>query len=454
METLLHGYELNATTWVYLASLLTIAVFFKFNRVWSVRNLDLLGLICFAPGLLLIRQPLQPVMRPELEQLGYIWLFTWGALFLVRILIDPMMTRRPLLEPNLLPGGMAFLAVSLLVFLMVNVLIYPPNERDLAAAAQVDRVLSSEVTQPQHPEGIAAKHSTGNRPGYFLMMWLPSVSTGAILDANAPPAEEVSRQQKQIAAARATAILSHLAIVIGLVLIGLRHFDNVRLGISAATLYLLLPYTAQMTGHVDHALPAALLVWAILAYHDPLIAGILLGLASGMIYYPLFLLPLWCGFYWQKGLYRFLGGVFGTWAVLIGVSAFLLQDTPAFLESLKNMFGWTNLIASSADRGFWAFSDQTRPYRIPVMVGFLVMSTGFAIWPAQKNLGTLISCSAAVMLATQFWHLDGGGTYMAWYLPLMLLTIFRPNLEDRVAMSALDEGWFSKRRWQLRTRAA
>ncbi|MBL9085148.1 MAG: hypothetical protein JNK76_25305, partial [Planctomycetales bacterium] len=273
-------------------------------------------------------------------------------------------------------------------------------------------------------------------------------------DANAPPAEEVSRQQKQIAAARATAILSHLAIVIGLVLIGLRHFDNVRLGISAATLYLLLPYTAQMTGHVDHALPAALLVWAILAYHDPLIAGILLGLASGMIYYPLFLLPLWCGFYWQKGLYRFLGGVFGTWAVLIGVSAFLLQDTPAFLESLKNMFGWTNLIASSADRGFWAFSDQTRPYRIPVMVGFLVMSTGFAIWPAQKNLGTLISCSAAVMLATQFWHLDGGGTYMAWYLPLMLLTIFRPNLEDRVAMSALDEGWFSKRRWQLRTRAA
>ena len=35
---------------------------------------------------------------------------------------------------------------------------------------------------------------------------------------------------------------------------------------------------------------------------------------------------------------------------------------------------------------------------------------------------------------------------MAWYLPLMLLTIFRPNLEDRVALSVLGEGWFPKRK--------
>jgi len=449
MDQVLYDYELNATTWVYLASLLTIAVFFKFNRVFSVRNLDLIGLIAYAPGLLLIQRS-----EPELQQYGYLWLFTVGALFLVRILIDPLMVRRPLLEPNLLPGGMAFLGIALFVFLMVNVLIYPPNQRDLAAARQVERTLSTHVDAPNDPSNEAADAAARSKPGYFLMMWLPSVSTAAIMDANAQTPDEVSGQAKQVAAARATAILSHLAIVVGLVLIGVRHFDNVRLGISAATLYLLLPYTAQMTGHVDHAVPAALLVWAVLAYHDPLIAGILIGLASGVIYYPLFLLPLWCGFYWQKGLFRFLGGVVLAWAVLIGVSAFLLDDTAAFLESLKSMFGWTNLVASTTETGFWAFSSQTAPYRIPVMVTFLAMSAGFAIWPAQKNLGTLISCSAAVMLATQFWHLDRGGAYMAWYLPLMLLTIFRPNLEDRVAVSALNEGWFSKRRWQLRTRAA
>ena len=72
-------------------------------------------------------------------------------------------------------------------------------------------------------------------------------------------------------------------------------------------------------------------------------------------------------------------------------------------------------------------------YRLPVLAGFLVLSFSLALWPAQKNLGTLMSCSAAVMLGTQFWHGDTGGLYMAWYLPLLLLTIFRPNLEDRVA---------------------
>ena len=38
------------TTWAYLSSLLTIGIYFKFHRFWSVRNLDLVALIGFAPG--------------------------------------------------------------------------------------------------------------------------------------------------------------------------------------------------------------------------------------------------------------------------------------------------------------------------------------------------------------------------------------------------------------------
>ncbi len=72
---------------------------------------------------------------------------------------------------------------------------------------------------------------------------------------------------------------------------------------------------------------------------------------------------------------------------------------------------------------------------------FVVICGGLAIWPAHKNLGTLLSCSAAVMLATQFWHADQGGLYLGWYLPLLILTILRPNLEDRVALSAVRPLW-------------
>ena len=107
------------------------------------------------------------------------------------------------------------------------------------------------------------------------------------------------------------------------------------------------------------------------------------------------------------------------------------------------MFGWRNPL-SVAPSGFWQYYEPA--FRIPVMAAFVVVCGGLALWPAQKNLGTLLSCSAAVMLGTQFWHANHGGLYMAWYLPLLILTIFRPNLEDRVALSAVREAWRPWRR--------
>ena len=53
-EILFQYHKVNPTTWVYLSSLLTIALYFKFSRVLSVRNLDLIGLILLAPGLLVV----------------------------------------------------------------------------------------------------------------------------------------------------------------------------------------------------------------------------------------------------------------------------------------------------------------------------------------------------------------------------------------------------------------
>ena len=46
--------KIDSTTWAYLSSLLLVALFFKFNRFWSIRNLDLLLIVLLAPGLLMI----------------------------------------------------------------------------------------------------------------------------------------------------------------------------------------------------------------------------------------------------------------------------------------------------------------------------------------------------------------------------------------------------------------
>jgi hypothetical protein len=446
MRDILFYYKgVEHTTWAYLSSLLTIGLFFKFSRVWSVRNLDLIGLILLAPGLLAI----EASASDSAKEIGYIWLFCAGGFFLIRLLLDPLMVRRPLLEPNLSMGGLTFLGLSLLVFLMANVVTKKPDADDLVAAST--SASFQHVEDPVERDRLSQEHFAKQGPGYVLLRVIPSVSTGFfVTDEDVPaPADRAAPPNPQrmvnVATARTMAILSHLAIVAGMVFIGYRHFDNIKTGIAAAVVYLLLPYTAIMTGRVEHVLPAALLVWAVAAYRRPLIAGTLMGLAIGTSYYPLFLLPLWIAFYFQRGLVRFGVGVLSMLAVLTGVLALNAESSTEFMTHVRYMFGF--IWPTMRPHGFWGLEFNEPVYRIPVLAAFVAMCLTLAIWPAQKNLGTLLSCSAAVMLGTQFWNAYGG-LYMAWYLPLLLLTIFRPNLEDRVALSVLGE-WRPRRRLRI-----
>ncbi|MGB7346674.1 MAG: hypothetical protein WBD20_20805 [Pirellulaceae bacterium] len=349
-----------------------------------------------------------------LRRNGFIMLFVMQFCILIRLLLDPMMVRRPLLNPNLTTGGLYFLSISLFVFMMGNVVNSTP-----------------EMQVWQGPK---------LGPGYALMHRIPAITTRPVSDSLAgvelaEPQELDPNQQRLTMIAKIMAILAHLAIVSGIVLIGNRHFGNLASGVGAATLYLMLPYTAQMTGRVDHALPAAFLLWAVLNYRKPMIAGILFGLAAGLVYYPLFLLPLWCSFYWQRGVRRFVVGVLATLAILMLILS--LGGTETFTDQLVLMFGLrAPMMQVEQLQGIWSLGWNPI-WRLPVIVGFVILSSLFAAWPSPKNLGTLISCSAAVMVAAQFWHGFGGGLYVAWFLPLLLLTIFRPNLQDRVALKVV-----------------
>ena len=436
-EILFRYQQVEPTTWAYLSSLLMIALYFKFSRFWSVRNLDLLILILLAPALLLVKYGIDHGSAAEVrvvEHIGYIWLFSVSGCLLLRLLLDSSMVRRPLLEPNLSVGGLTFLGLSLCLFLMANVVTGKPEAADVVGSQRAEELQKLEASE----EELSSLKTHG--PGFPLIYLLPHISTQSLLGREALKVENVpnapvrSVRLVNVVTAQVMAILSQLAIVIGITLVGLRHFDSIRAGIAAATLYLLLPYTAMWTGSVYHALPGALLVWAVVLYRRPFFAGALLGLAFGTIYYPLFLLPLWLSFYWQRGIWRFLLGFAVTTALLVVSLAFTSSDMAMFLASLRQMFGITFPISENL-RGAWQYWNEV--YRYPIIAAFIGLSLSFVLWPPQKNLATLISSTAALMLATQFWHAHSGGLALAWYLPLLLLTIFRPNLEDRVAASVV-----------------
>lgn len=368
----------------------------------------------------------------RIERFGFLWLYAVAGVWLVRLLLDPTMVRRPLLEPNLTTGGLIFIGVSLFVFLMANVW---ASQRFQAEPAERPTGLEPLVAQDDQ---TGDREAARRGPGYALLNLIPSIPTMPLV----PQGVTVSPQQRTYAiAAKVIAVLCHLAVVLGIVAIGYWHFGNTKTGAGVAALYLMLPYTAQMTGYIDHVIPAALLVWAILCYRRPLTSGMLLGVATGLVYYPLFLLPLWVSFYWRRGLMRFAVGVLAA-LVALAVGLALIPHA-SYWENLQQMFGlWPPQMEGL--QGIWGLGWNP-VYRIPVLAAFVALTGTLALWPPQKNLGTLLSCSAAVMVATQFWHGYGGGLYIGWYLPLTLLTVFRPNLEDRVALAVLGEGWNRRR---------
>jgi hypothetical protein len=403
MEEILSGYRVNEPTWFYLSLLLILAVFFKFGRFWSVRNLDLMLLLSLAPGLLLVRA------TSLFPSVGYCFLFAVSGLLLVRLMLDAVFTRRPRLEQNLNPAGMAFLCASALLFQTTKIMTEQPDVAAVRTVRGADNLLKRQDVSTSTSEAPDPQSETGPA-GPLLATPVVPLAGGT-----------------EVAAARAMAFLSHLAVIFGLIAVGRWHFSDTSLGLSMAALYLLLPCTAYDVSKVNHLLPAALIVWAVAMHRRPMVAGMLLGLACGTVFFPIFLLPIWVAFYWKRGALKFGMALVLTGAVLLGSLILTSADSLSFKQQTLGSIDWSVLKFEADDGvGFWGLYNPA--YRIPVFATFLMMLIALTIWPQRKNLEHLLAHSTAVVVATQFWYPHQGGIYVLWYLPLMLVVTFRPRL--------------------------
>ncbi len=390
--------------WLFLSLIGCLTLFFKFSRVWSVRNLDLLLLFALSPGMMLLvgngaNQP----------WIAFLWLLIGSAFWLMRCLIDLGLTRRPLLEPNLNAAGLACLSIGVLGLLVAETISLPVDE----GAAR----------NPADPGGRVNSPLPGS------------------LDANAPVNQvlkiaplpsSLKHNRPQVIISRVLASIAHLALAIGLIVVGWRHFERPIAGLAAATCYLISPYTRIALVDSGQVVPAALIVWAIVWYMRPSVAGVLIGLAAGWMPASLGLVFPWAGFYRGRGAWRF---------VLIGLGAVALCAVLA--TKVPGLSDWARALGarSLAEAGllpgvepplrgsFW--SGINASYRLPVLIGYLALVLITTLWPAEKNLGELIALSSALLVASQFWYLDEGGTLVLLYLPLVLLMMFRPNLTSK-----------------------
>jgi hypothetical protein len=467
----------NPTTWFYFSGLLAVALFFKFSRLLSMRNVDVLTLYLFMPGLLLLADyrylltdrsfsslrtasvpdealaKLQPLREREFESReelsrqidahlspgereryretvlehsltaptfwGYLWLLVASAYFLVRCLFDLALVRRPALASNLDLAGMIWLAGALFVSLVAVAARQPVTDNNESARTPLGNLpkLSEKVIGPYAPADVDHSH---------LGVWVE----------------------------RGWALLCHLSVALGLALIGWRHFDDLRAGMSAATFYLLLPYTFLLlpdsplgVGRWDHAWPMALAVWAIFSYRRPVLAGAFLGFATVPAFFLIVTLPVWCGFYFRRGACRFLVSFAlfaGVGLIVLGGLAWIFGELPAGLQSDWTKFVWQPWKRpDSATPGIWRDIPSQAAYRVPVFVASMALVLVAGLWPYPKNLAHVIALSAATLISIQFWY-AGGGVYVLWFLPLLLLLTFRPNLVSSQPPPAPTDDWLAR----------
>lgn len=403
----LPGYDINPATWFYLSLLLIMSIYFRFGRVFSLRNLDLCLLLMMSPGVLLVEYS---------PPLGYVWLFIVTGVILLRLFFDGVFQRRPRLDQNMNASGMVFLCILTFIFLTATAINLDPSEKTIEIVQQGE-ALNEREEAPLDPH---AGPTTS-------IIAAPSIAISkAVSEKNGKNNQD--RLLVQQLAGRILSVVLNLSIVIGLIIIGHVHFDDIKIGISMATLYLLLPCTSYSVGDISQILPCAFIVWAILAFRKPMIAGGLMGFACGALFFPVFLLPLWAAFYDRRGAIRF-GSALGLVGVLMTI---IIANTSAsmgtFLAKSIYSFEWlVTEIKNTADQGFWSLYDDV--YRFPVFVAFVIMVICLTIWPRKKNLEHLLSHSAAIVVGIQFWY---PGVYLLWYLPLLLMVFFRPRLTHKV----------------------
>lgn len=415
MDLLPTGYHLDASTWFYLSLLLVLAVYFRFHRLWSLRNLDLCLLLCVSPGLILVQT------AGSLRIFGFSLLFTVTGLFLLRLLFDALLQRRPHTTQNLNPPGLAFLCVTAFVLISMQALSDQQSKSlDETMQRGVDLLHRTDRTDTVE---VAAETDSEVVPGPTAS--IVAAPIGAMFQDLAP---------------RVMAMAAHLAVIVGLLFVGRNLFGDLQLGTAMATLYLLIPCTAYDFGAFNHVLAPALIVWAIVAYQRPLVAGVLMGLACGTLFFPLFLVPLWAAFYGRRGGGRFVAALSVVFVALLGSYILTSADPDSFWRQTMGTIRLP-VLALTGNEGAISFWDNLNsPYRTPVIVGYFVMLIGLTVWPRQKSVEHLITHSAALIVGTQFWYPQQGGVYLLWYLPLLLMVIFRPriaHLEPRQAPATL-----------------
>ena len=232
----------------------------------------------------------------------------------------------------------------------------------------------------------------------------------------------------ELAAARTAAIFFDLFSIAGLIVLGRRLAGN-RLAAILALAWLAYPYTAfVLQSNSNDSLLAALLIWSLALFAQPLARGALLALAVATKFAPLALVPLFLagrdGLATARSTLRArlrpslrFAGAFAATALLIFAHPLIDPGIATF---------WERTIGSQAGRespfSIWGQVDL-EVLHTAVKVAAVGLALTVALLPRRRSMAQVGALGAAVMIAVQLTAEHWFYLYIVWFLPLLLLAI-------------------------------
>jgi hypothetical protein len=388
--------------WVWLPlCVLFVAPFIDVRRPWRMLHLDLLAFTGFSVALGFFNAANVGISTPLVVPLL--------AYFLGRMLHVGLsrrgtqeQARRPL--PLLVPVSWLAIAAVFLVGFRIGLNVTDSNVIDVGYAGV-----------------IGADHLTVGEPIYgdFPSDNEHGDTYGPVTYVTYLPFEQLLPWKgtwDDLPAAHGAALVFDLAVVAALYALG-RRIRGPRTGVVLAYAWLAFPFSLFVSNtNANDALPAALVLAALLAAASPWGRGVLLALAGLTKFAPLALVPLFA---------RLRGSPWKFAVAFVATAA--IASIPIFLNGGTLRAFWDATIGYQADRGspfsiygLWGGLDWLR---LIVEVGAIVLAVAVAVLPRRRDLVGVAALAAAVLLAVQlslsYWFF----LYIAWVAPLIFVAL-------------------------------
>jgi hypothetical protein len=199
---------------------------------------------------------------------------------------------------------------------------------------------------------------------------------------------------------------------------------------------------------VSHIAPAATTLVAFALLQRPAWSGAALAASVGTLFYPVFMVPAWLGYYWKDrvALRKFIIG-FGIAALAIAAVVVLLSHPARGLGRIATIASDTLGHQESPEAygsspfGFWGQRGGVRLWLMtplagaqsltrPVVLIFFVFAASMFVVAQRRTAAQFALIVAAVAMGAELWKIHATATYVTWYYPFLLIGFLCGDAQD------------------------